>query len=204
MCLAVLVVAACASLTSSKNDYVITGDTCAVYPTEQACDAHSSCEWSGACACPNDEGSGCQCPPPECVERPVDCAQYSSEQACNAQSACEWSPACACPEGTGTGSGSGSGCDCQAQCELRPSGGGSGSGSGSGSGIGSGSGSGSGSAACACLDGGVCFEPSNTDVIECYPPSACPGGCGTPCDEIEGHGTCTLDPNVANLCHCSD
>jgi len=93
ICLALFVVAGCSSDTTSKNDYEITGDSCALYSTEAACDLHSSCEWSVGCACPGDEGSGCQCPPPECVTRPTDCAVYSTEQACDAQPACEWSPA---------------------------------------------------------------------------------------------------------------
>jgi hypothetical protein len=78
-------------------------------------------------------------------------------------------------------------------------------------GSGSGSGSGSSSAGCACTDGGVCFEQIGGTAqqgggpdIQCYGPAACPGGCGTVCDEIEGQGTCTLDPNVENLCLCDN
>jgi hypothetical protein len=82
------------------------------------------------------------------------------------------------------------------------------------SGGGSGSGSGSGSAACACPDGGACWEQiggpaqqsGGEPQIQCGPAYACPGDtipCD-PCASITGQGTCTLDPNVANLCLCDN
>ena len=110
------------------------------------------------------------------------CAVYGDRTSCSAH-ACDWFDIGApCQEGHTCPGG-----ECQSPV-------------GSGS-AGSGSGYGNGSAACACSDNGVCFEDSGSP-IECYPPAACPGGCGSVCDEIEGHGTCRLDATVANLCIC--
>lgn len=125
------------------------------------------------------------------------CKIYNDAQTCDSDSNCLWFDlGIACQPGQTCISG-----ECQSKI----------SGSGSGS-SGSGGGSGSGSTGCVCSDGGVCFEQiggpaqqSGTQPeIQCYPPSACPGGCSSVCDEIVGQGTCTLDPNVENLCLCDN
>lgn len=148
----VLLAIGCTTQQSSNKDYVLTGNTCAVYQNETACDQQADCEWSPACACPANEGPCPPCPAPVCVAK-----------------------------GGSEGSGSGGG------------------------------GSGSAIAGCACSDGGVCFEQIGGPAtqaggpdIQCYPPSACPGGCGNVCDEIVGEGKCTPDANVANMCICDN
>jgi len=116
------------------------------------------------------------------------CKVYMDQQSCGSHGDCEWFElGVPCQVGQACVSG---------ECQSPPTG----------------SGSGSGSAACACTDGGVCFEQvggpaqqgGTAPDVQCYPPSACPGGCGNACDEIVGQGTCTPDLNVANLCLCDD
>jgi hypothetical protein len=146
--IALVAVIACATQSTGKQEYTVTGDECALYNDAQSCDAHSPCMWS-------ELGRPCQVGQP-CV-----------------------SGVCSSPQGSGSGGGSGHG---------------------------------SGSAACACPGGGACYEqiggpaPSSDPQIQCGGPYACPGNgipCN-PCDSISGQGTCTLDPNVANLCICDN
>ena len=70
---AALFTAACAANTSTKHDYVLTGDSCEVYNDQQSCDDHSPCTWvaseqpcqvgqtcgaGGACIDPTGGGGG--------------------------------------------------------------------------------------------------------------------------------------------------
>ena len=76
----VLFTVACATNTSTKHDYVLSGDTCEVYNDQQSCDAHSPCTW------------------------------IATEQPCQVGQPCPGGGACIDPTGTGSGSsGSGSG-----------------------------------------------------------------------------------------------
>ena len=71
---------------------------------------------------------------------------------------------------------------------------------------------GSATSTCTCADDGVCYEQvggpahagSSSPPIECWPPSACPGGCADSCDEITGQGSCHPDATVQNLCICNN
>jgi len=127
------------------------------------------------------------------------CKVYDDQTSCDAHSPCHWYDlGIPCQVGQPCVSG---------VCSAPSTGGG-----GTGGGGGGGGGTGSGSAACVCFDGGVCYEQiggpaqqsGTTPQIQCYPASACPGGCSSVCDEIVGQGTCSEDPNVSGLCICDN
>jgi len=91
-----LLAVGCASETTSKATYKITGDTCAIYGDQQSCDAHSDCEWSEGCACPADEGPCPPCPAPECVSNGGSGSGSGSSGGSGSGSG---SAACACSDG---------------------------------------------------------------------------------------------------------
>lgn len=90
--LVAIVLAACASLTSTTNEPVVTGDRCEAYATRTACETHRECDWSGPFGCPGC-GSSEGCPP--CTPDP-DSGICTKD--CSNGCVVELSPGCACPD----------------------------------------------------------------------------------------------------------
>ncbi|CAN5453457.1 hypothetical protein BH11MYX1_BH11MYX1_13260 [soil metagenome] len=88
--LAFAVLAACSEQsTTTTNDPVLSGDTCAVYTETTACQADSACTWYGTgCACPPDDPA-CQCSPGACGAKGSSTGSGSGSA----------SASCACPNG---------------------------------------------------------------------------------------------------------
>ena len=210
----------------------LSGDACALFTTEQSCDADAKdgCHWvgteapclvladggvdcpanGGACVGPGGGstdggiGGGCGTVPPPA---PNPCSQLSDQKSCNADTGdhCYWFGE-ACPlyilPDGGTGGCTGGTCVQQ----------------GSGGGGCDGGSTGGGQAGCACAvpvqsgstsDQYICVQQMGGPAMNVPPPITCepiPQTCtpvnGDPCSCVQNEGRCTSSTAVVGLCIC--